>query len=65
MPLYDYRCRECETVFEELVTPLRSSEPCCPRCRSKAVTRLLSKPAPAGASVKSGGGGCAPRGGFT
>ena len=40
MPIFEYRCRECETRFERFV----SGEPrvACPECESKRVDRLLS-----------------------
>jgi len=40
MPLYEFRCRSCETVFEELV---RVDEvPACPRCGTPDPERLVS-----------------------
>ena len=44
MPLYEYRCRQCETHFDRLE---RASEPrdgTCPDCGG-AATRLLGAPA--------------------
>ena len=40
MPLYEYRCRECEKRFEEFV--LGDSKPRCPACESRKVDKLLS-----------------------
>ncbi|RLA96151.1 MAG: zinc ribbon domain-containing protein [Deltaproteobacteria bacterium] len=43
MPLYEYRCKRCDEVFE--VLQLRSKEEervRCPRCGSEEVERLLS-----------------------
>lgn len=43
MPLYDYKCAECETVFEELVrSSSEESELRCPKCGSAAVKRQIS-----------------------
>ncbi len=52
MPLYEYRCRDCEKRFEEFV--LGASRPRCPSCESRRVEKLLSVFAVgAGASPKS------------
>ncbi len=41
MPIYEYQCKACNTCFEFLV--LGNKEPdCCPSCRSKKVSRLMS-----------------------
>jgi putative FmdB family regulatory protein len=40
MPIFEYRCKECENEFETLV---RGSErPQCPSCRSAKLEKLLS-----------------------
>lgn len=43
MPLYEYECQSCETVFEELVRGDERIE--CPKCRGRKLERLLSVPA--------------------
>lgn len=50
MPIYEYKCRQCDTVFETLV--LGSDIPTCPSCSSRDLSRLLS----ACGFVTSGGG---------
>lgn len=41
MPLYDFRCRSCEHVFEKLVRP--GSDPLvCPKCDATDLERLLT-----------------------
>jgi putative FmdB family regulatory protein len=40
MPLYEYRCRECEARFERFVSG--KGRVACPECESKRVDRLLS-----------------------
>jgi putative FmdB family regulatory protein len=42
MPAYDYRCQQCQTVFEKTQ---RISEPAgatCPSCGSESCTRLIT-----------------------
>ncbi len=41
MPIFEYKCSECEDKFEELVS---GSDPkvACPKCGSEKVSRLLS-----------------------
>jgi len=70
MPLYDYRCRTCEVVFEERRTMAEADAPvACPEGHADAV-RLLPVFATVGAAtvgaapVTGGcGGGCACHGG--
>lgn len=53
MPLFEYKCSECEDQFEELVS---GSDPriVCPKCGSDKVSRLLSVFAASGGSSSSG-----------
>jgi putative FmdB family regulatory protein len=58
MPIYEYSCKECDRAFEELV--IRRSDEAevrCPKCGSRRVGRLMSRPAVA----RSGGGSASPR----
>jgi putative FmdB family regulatory protein len=41
MPLYDFRCKDCQSVFEER-TGSEDSPPACPGCGGRQVERLLS-----------------------
>ncbi len=46
MPVFEFLCEKCQNEFEELV--LRRSdeaEVACPACKSRDVTRLISRPA--------------------
>jgi putative FmdB family regulatory protein len=67
MPLYEYRCRECGTIFEHLVSFSESDRVfACPRCDSRETEKQVSTVASFGASDGfSSGSSCAPRGGFT
>lgn len=52
MPLYEYRCTQCEQTFEQLV---QSSEvPRCPSCSSDQLEKLFSVFAVGGASERPG-----------
>ena len=45
MPLYDYQCQRCQTVFEVRATFKEKEEglqPECPECQSKKTRQLLS-----------------------
>ena len=58
MPIYEYRCRKCETVFEAL-RPLGDDgrKLACPKCGVKAPEKIFSVFA-ASSSASSGGEGC-------
>lgn len=46
MPIYDYRCKDCDKTFELLVRA--SITPVCPACRGEQLEKLLSRPAAPG-----------------
>jgi putative FmdB family regulatory protein len=72
MPLYEYRCNDCSSVFE-LLRPMADREVAavCPSCESRASMPLISRVAVhAGAGSDDspstgggGGGGCCGGGG--
>lgn len=41
MPLFEYKCSDCETKFEELISS-SDVKVFCPKCGSEKVSRLLS-----------------------
>lgn len=43
MPIYDYRCRSCGHVFDELVK--LGETPDCPACKGNDLEKLRSLPA--------------------
>ncbi|MBX7151007.1 zinc ribbon domain-containing protein [bacterium] len=66
MPIYEFRCQQCEAVFQELFSTSHISitDVECPHCHAKKAEKLLSVFA---AETKSGnalpvmsGGGCGP-----
>ncbi|WP_018125963.1 FmdB family zinc ribbon protein [Desulfovibrio oxyclinae] len=73
MPIYEYKCKDCENEFEELVFSHDECPP-CPACKSGATEKLISacrtrmgsgedfggetESAPAAASAPSGCAGC-------
>ena len=45
MPLYDYQCQGCQTVFEVRATFKEKEaglKPACPKCESKQTRQLLT-----------------------
>ena len=44
MPIYEYDCADCRRRVSLLIRSLSSSaEPTCPRCGSRALTRIMSR----------------------
>jgi len=72
MPMYDYRCKNCDEVFEELVISsiAPDEEIKCPKCGQNKSERLLSAPmistggSSKGTSTSSRSSGCG-RSGFS
>jgi len=67
--MYEYRCRNCGSTFDELVTSAQAeSDIPCPDCGKKEAEKLMSAFASSGGSVSAGapagGSGCG-TGGFT
>ncbi len=53
MPMYEYKCSKCETLFEELIYNSDDEKDlACPECGNKKVERALSAFA-----ISMGGGG--------
>jgi len=46
MPIYDYRCSDCNKTFDLLVRS--STVPACPECGSQKLEKLVSTLAPHG-----------------
>jgi putative FmdB family regulatory protein len=42
MPLFDFRCRACDRLFEALVRPQDVDPPRCPSCQSTDLERQLA-----------------------
>jgi putative FmdB family regulatory protein len=44
MPTYEYRCLECDEIFERSakMEDLEASSPACPRCGSDKVEQVFS-----------------------
>jgi putative FmdB family regulatory protein len=59
MPIYEYKCRECDLVFEVLKrSRLSENDPeCCPGCGGEEADKLYSSFAGM-VPVAAGGGGC-------
>lgn len=41
MPLFEFKCENCENTFEELLSD-KSEQVRCPNCNSKNVKRMMS-----------------------
>ena len=49
MPLFEYKCNDCDHKFEELVNSSTTNVP-CPKCKSQNTSKLLSVFAASGGS---------------
>ena len=70
MPIYEYRCEDCESSFETLVRPGHDEDAQCPSCHGDHLNREMSvfaqhgggdgaSAAPiTGGGMPRGGGGC-------
>ncbi|BDG06192.1 FmdB family zinc ribbon protein [Anaeromyxobacter oryzae] len=62
MPIYEYACEGCGKDFEELIVRRADeAEVACPACRSRQVSRRMSRPAATRTGAASGAGGPPPR----
>jgi putative FmdB family regulatory protein len=48
MPIFEYRCADCERKFEAFVTADRTAE--CPACHGANLVKLLSSPGMVGSN---------------
>ena len=60
MPIYEYRCKDCDHKFEKLQMASKNSDPECPNCESEDVKRLMSAGFVRGKGIATGGGGFTP-----
>jgi len=42
MPLYKYRCNDCDNIFKILQLNGEEEDPVCPKCDSRNVERMVS-----------------------
>ncbi|MDG5814879.1 zinc ribbon domain-containing protein [Chitinispirillales bacterium ANBcel5] len=42
MPLFEYRCQNCDNFFEELITNEQNSNIKCPKCSSNKTVKQFS-----------------------
>jgi putative FmdB family regulatory protein len=63
MPIFEYRCADCDREFEAFVTAARAAE--CPACHGANLEKRLSSPGMVGVGAGSArqasppmGGGC-------
>ena len=50
MPIYEYKCKQCEDIFEYFHVSKEDNNVACPKCNSKEVTKVMSfsQPKPGG-----------------
>jgi putative FmdB family regulatory protein len=61
MPIYEYRCRKCEKIFEKYVKVTDGGESVtCPSCGGKKPERILSSFSSSKSSEGSGASSCGP-----
>jgi putative FmdB family regulatory protein len=62
MPLYEYRCADCDTTFEKFVRSMTAEvDFVCPKCHSGSVTKAFSTFATSGTDRRStAAANCAP-----
>lgn len=66
MPLYEYRCTDCDHRFDALVPAGRADLTACPSCGAERARRLLSvfsAPRAGAGPARGGDGAAAPSGG--
>ena len=51
MPIYEYRCEKCKTVFEKLIFAGDKEDINCPKCDSREVIKIISACSFMGASI--------------
>ncbi len=67
MPLYEYRCPDCDHRFEKIKSVSQADFPeVCPRCQNAKAERTLSTFSARGSAGPSSSSGCGPSsGGFS
>ncbi len=68
MPIYEYTCNNCGNTFEAIVFASDETCPCCTKCNSEEVDKLISAGAIRANGIPTGSGGfkppaCRPSGG--
>ncbi len=51
MPIFEYKCKQCEKDFERLVFSGEEKGVSCPECKSKDVTKKMSASSFMGPSI--------------
>lgn len=65
MPIYEYECNNCKTIFETIVSIHSENDIPCEKCGSEDTRKLISAMGIKVSSKADGSAGCQPRGGFS
>lgn len=58
MPIYEFECKKCGNVFEEIVHRVSNETLPCPACKSKNTEKLMSRPGCVGSGKLSSDPAC-------
>lgn len=58
MPIYEYECKKCGIVFEEIVSSCTSKTLPCPQCKCTETRKLMSRVGGIGSGKMSSGPAC-------
>lgn len=64
MPIYEYKCRDCDSEYEVFVFSNTQASVPCTKCGSKSTEKVISKLVPGG-GFNFGGSSCSGSGGFS
>ena len=70
MPMYEFRCQECNNLFETICSSTDTSEVSCSKCGSRKIKKTISaasfKISSSGSKIPSGAlSGCSTKSGFS
>ncbi len=57
MPIFEFKCSNCNKTFETLMLPSDTDQPVCPSCNSNLVEKLISAASFRPNGIPTGSGG--------